>query len=619
MRSVAAKREALEFIGHVLDVRPRPASWDAGLFLGHRVLQRALASIDSTRIEYRGDIAPLRGLSLSIKDMKLTGDAVPEVSLTVEAALGKTSVSLGLSAYVSLSSVEAPAEKGAPSLAVIRILPVSVDPKLTLDGKVHAPDKLWSAAALDLANALIQPKLLEFRVPIARDFDITFPKDADDTMEVKETGGKVNYHVNYPDGGIKGSVWYSGPVLTASGFWMFGFLDSAGALQSFKAPDIWYYDLPQRIAELSARVGTSLQPLERAGPDHLAFHVGSGLFANLSGFLDTLKPEQRVIGVTTVSASGLLHNDEWRDNILGRGGITAKLDPADSGRLDIGFRPPQLAWQNDSMRLDLAFGARFKGDFEVHVDPFIGGGIGVPVHLEGDAGGAVGVNGIVQLLNRNGARALQFVPSVACATIPVDINGGIGFDKGWVSIGGLGLRILYPVGNKQPDKMAILDNRPTFLDLKSLAADASTDDWELKTRYRALVVRAVPAEAIRSADGFLGTATLGLLQVPAGTDDATTQMLKQIVESEEDHISRVVAESLPTPDNPACDGEKHMRLLVLGFEIGPNNELVKFAEALGEALADAGEALKQLHKDATKAAEDALNGIGHEIANVFGW
>jgi hypothetical protein len=599
-----------------------PATWVAGAHISNDVLERMLRLQAGTKATVTG-IQDFDDLQLEVRKFEVTSQAgPPRIALDLLASSVKKALSIGLKAEAMIGYRRTEmAGKPLRPHAVFNMMVTSLRPTLSWAGLSMSLPKFTESLVASGAMATYGEKM-SFKVPLAETIKVSLgePESATDTprkelytrqmtMPVKDTGGSITLNVTMKNADLDYPISFATPLFGPRGVWLLA--DDTG----FKVPDLGTIATPSdaeiaalrdSVRKLMTEMGESFSP-----KGDIDLFLNSRALIAMIGKLSSLPEDQRTIAFRSVAVEGNLYNTEWRDDVLGKGGLLVRPANPTFANATAVISPPQVKWlPTIGVKVDSGVMINATAMLHWHFDPLVGGGVGNDVNLGGSAlvplHGQVGV----ALKEIDGKKVALLLPSATCTNIPISVAA-----SGDIKVSAkLGLLAM-----EEPLAPTILlDPIPRRIDISTLATakpvgeNRKVDVWPM-WKNPVLDVSMLPIEAKATNDGIWISSSVDVQPVKV-TDPTYDQDRKALAQK--------VAENIKAQTRPACPKPDDLRVSIAGIEIGPNGAVVQIVgAAVGIAKSIAKEAEK-MAKTPGKALQEAPGNIGREVkkgfCNVFG-
>ena len=203
------------------------------------------------------------------------------------------------------------------------------------------------------------------------------------------------------------------------------------------------------------------------------------------------------------------------------------------------------------------------------------------------------MSGVPSLISdESGLKLASLDTHLSCDVLKsaVTTDGVMKVDLGWISVPKLGAKFLIPIGSHQMGALSLLDNRPIFVETPSddprLLQDPSAratrikqSPWALLSPVPALKVRVVPEKLQADLSGIRAFVSLKAERLSMDRTPEAVLKAREAVAAEAKVVAQRASELLKAQKAVAdCAPDTEVAVLFGPIEIGPNNEVVKFAK-----------------------------------------
>lgn len=624
---LVAEWQSLDVTRRAIEGRTTPQQWSAGAFIGSTALGQLVQQTVGYRLEYVPKDAWLSGTTVAVKSATVQPAlGYAQVNLVLVARKDNQELELGLTGTLNYLGVDR-VQGGNPDeiIARFRIEPQEIAPAARIGPLQFRVGQFWEKLVPDLAVALAKPELFEISLPL-RDkvkFDLGVSVKGAKERVNKETGATVTYDATLPETSLEQRVSFSAPVFRPEGVWLL-------ARQSQSGQDAVRPTRPPADAELAAAVQTLREEVRQqteaftGDPGTLSVWIAPALVTSLANRLSELSDEARRLTIQTIEREGRLTEEKWRDDLMGDGGAYAELVDGRSGLATVQLGKPTVSWEADGMRLVMPADATMNAKIHFHFDPLIGGGMGTSVQLEGKGAGTVNISTQTSVISdASGLKVAAVDTRMSCDAVKATVttDSVLKIDLGWINVPKVGAKVVLPLGRHQIGAIALLDNRPMFVATPSDDPRVENDaairaerikkyPWAVVPPTGGMKVWVVPESISTDASGIRAVVSLGVEPMIIGHSMDDVRKARQTVEQEAKTLEGRAADLLKQQRPvPGCEGEAEIAILLGPIEIGPRNEIVKWAKnAWNDITKGPGP-----NNDLRKAVEE----FGKTISNVL--
>ena len=607
---------------------PQPADWDAAVFLPYRIPNAVLTQLVGRKAKVINDSFLVPDLTLTLNKAALAGEFGSGKAILRFTALAARipvgGIELEIAGRIRYDQLRRAKNGRGDVLFAITAETVKLVPTL---GEKQIPPPEWLS---NLTPAILNRFLddyFKFAIPLPVDFALALKFGAEEkrvrdpdgkTLAFQPTtgdlsfetgkGGRVNVRVTADAGEIKRSATALTPIFVPSGVWLgVGIAARTGPAT------------PAALSSNGGAIEILLASYQKQGGDLGRLLLRGGFLTGMFDELSAKTVAKRTAKIRVIEHSGDLFQQEWRDNILGKGGINVSLENENgTGYLTIA---PTAAWNStDGLALTCDYNASAQVDLHVHVDPLIGGGIGTSVGCDGKSNGRVIAIGKLKLTANQNASVLSLVPEFAgkqSLNIQVQSDGKFKIGKILdisLDVGRVGVKVELPVPRDLLPSIPLLTTEPHPLNLpRSVPLSAGV----------ALTAPPDESDPVQRADKKEACLIFIPLDSPLhdefGFVVAFDAKVEQLTKAERDARREAVVIALNETARPKLEVGK-ISILLGGLEFGSGNDFVKIALAIikgiSHAVDEAGKAGKNIERTASKAGKDTEREVARASRNT---
>ena len=604
--------------------RPQPADWDAAVFLPYRIPNSGLDQLVGRKAKVVNDSPLVPDLTFTWKKSALAGDygnGKAILHFTALAARFPVGIDLEVAGKLRYDALQ----RGENGRGDVRfaITAETVKPVAVAGAKQTPPPDWLVALTPGVLNTFLDD-YFKFAIPVPVDFVIALkfgekkardpadktlryqPKSGDLSIETGK-GGRINVRITADAGEIKRSATALTPIFVPSGVWL---CVATGAPATPAAPA----DPPP------SNIDVLLAPYQKQGGDLGRLLLRGSFLTGMFNELGAKTEAERRAEVKVIEHSGDLFKQEWRDNVLGKGGIKVSLENNDGkGNLTIS---PTATWNAaDGLSLACGYDAWAQVDFHVHVDPLISGGIGTSVGCEGKSNGSVTAKARLKLTTNPNASVLSLVPEFGekqCLNLTVQSDGKFKVGKILdisLDVGRVGAKVELPVPRDLLPAIPLLTTQPHLLNLPATVP--------LSAGTALITPPPDPKAPIQPGDKKEPCLTFIPLDSPlhdeSGFVVAFDAKVEQLTKSEREARREAVADAVEETTRPKLEVGR-ISILLGGLEFGSGNEFIKIALAIikevDRAVEDAIKAGKNIERTVAKAGKDTEREVARAYRNT---
>ena len=344
-----------------------------------------------------------------------------------------------------------------------------------------------------LRNRLIEQveKSLVMKVPTAKLDKLVLGLSGSEVMKDEEKGFQIKIAYASPKFEMPLVARYSQFLMTDSGFWIF-------ARYGDKAPSI-----PKPVArvpkeQLESEIGRLTYAL-RAAAAGLNFWSGDSAIIVRKPLLEKLivqfnerSSDERTVSFQSTRSRGKLYEKQWRDNLLGDGGLSVELDSRDAAWGTVVLKQVSSTWSEKGLAYSASIDVEANTILYVHFDPLIGGGVGKRATLEGTASPVLA--GILSFAIRTyaGVPVLIAMNHLDCSKFPLTV-----LDDGDLSVG---VTVSQLVGGGKPTLIPALMGLPKIVKADQVFRAIKGVSVTAPKPFAAITY--APAQFLADANGF---------------------------------------------------------------------------------------------------------------------
>lgn len=550
----------------------------------------------------------LEGATVTVQNVDITpGLGAMDAMIELTARKGPLTVGLNLEGAVlvtAIRNVERQLGGGADTRVVpvteiaFRIEPTRVAPTLGVSSLERKKRGLWSDLAPGLASALLSDELFTVTMDLPREVRVDLGVDRTETQTIdEERGATATYRVTLKESQVTARFAYGAPIYTGDAVWVMARDVDAAAPDVVAATppkgDAATLEAAARALEdaLQARLSQNLRELGEADRPRIAVDLDGRVLSRIGDKLAALPPDKQRVNVRLVNWNGRLAEDQWRDNLLGEGGVYVEIGCPDCAEFNAGLSDARFEVRDGRHVLAAEVAVSGWVNIAAHVDPLVSGGAGTSVRIEGGTQGAQTVAAEINatvLRDENGhsVGALTWQPSCRKLEVVATSDGRLKFDFGWMRMPRVGARMDMVVGPSVIEPIVVLEEAPSFVAHpapRALAKDGEGPNWRLVFPNLVSVVTVEPADFALVGGRLRAAADLGVVHHlnDTGSEEARAEALAAI-EKTVDAARDAAADATDALVEKHQEGSRckdvapSVRVLLGDIEVGPNNEVVKF-------------------------------------------
>ena len=427
-------------------------------------------------------------------------------------------------------------------------------------------------------------KSLVMKVPTAKLDQLALGLSGSEVMKDEEKGFQIKIAYASPKFDMPLVARYSQFLMTDSGFWIF-------ARYGDKVPSI-----PKPVArvppeQLESEIGRLTYAL-RAAAAGLNFWSGDSaiivrkpLLEKLTAQFNGRSSDERTVSFQSTRSRGKLYEKQWRDNLLGDGGLSVELDSRDAAWGTVTLKQVSSTWSEKGLAYSASVDIEANTILYVHFDPLIGGGVGKRATLEGTASPVLEGTLSFAIRTYAGVPVLIAMNHLDCSKFPLTV-----LDDGDLSVG---VTVSQLVGGGKPTLIPALMGLPKMVKADRVLRGIKGVTVTAPKPFAAITY--APTQLLADANGFRAEFSASASWSEGDDLDA------------EDRIKEIVAlihKDETFPSAPDCGKPDAIKVHVAG---------VAFDHDLGVGRAIA--ALVNGAKTGTKGVENFLSTAGRNAIN----
>jgi hypothetical protein len=406
------------------------AAADLGIGISNRGMARLLSLLKGLVITPAQPSEGLEDLSVKIEDIQLVSRA------------GRSELEL----QVSVASPTNHLQFDATMTGDLLFLPPELDrdtPEDQLAFRVKVkelhPDLSWYSLRFQniavvrdyLRNRLIDQieKDLVVNVPTAKLDRLVLGLSGSDVLKDEEKGFQIKISYASPKFEMPVVARYSQFLMTDSGFWIFARYGDKTPYSPKPVARVSSDQLESEIGRLTYAIRAAAVGLTFASGDS-AIIVRKSLLEKLTAQFNDRSSDERTVSFQSTRSRGKLFEKQWRDNLLGDGGLSVELDSPDSAWGTVTLKQITSAWSEKGLAYSASIDVEANSIMYVHFDPLIGNGVGKRTTLEGTASPVL--SGMLSFALRTyaGVPVLVIANQFDCSKFPLTV-----MDDGDLAVG----------------------------------------------------------------------------------------------------------------------------------------------------------------------------------------
>jgi hypothetical protein len=560
---------------------PTPKAWNVACFIPQKVLDEAVMKFTGTTLDIPIERVPDLRLTVQVVTVKGDYGAAP-VELTVEAATtGGTAIAeLSLNGRCLFLGLK-PSEKSADKKTLgVGIALEKMTVKNQLGGWSLMPAKWLVELAANEALRHFEDHLkYEWEVPAEFAKQVDYGKVH--RVETDDHKGWINVKVEAPGDKLSARLESAAVIFVPKGIWVGLSIEPALAPAT---PSLAKRPLPDLLAAY-----------ESGAPSATAAWINGEFLASTINKLGALDEAKRSAHARVQAHEGALLSKNWRDEVLGNGGLEIYLHNND-GKAVV-TATPSAKWTDEGLRVEVDLKGSGNVDLHVHLDPVVTGGVGTSVGVKGEVSGKTAAVMKIERLTAGAAEEMKGT-FLSPQVVPESVTGfksGVGFllksdgilnfnflgKTVKVEVPGLGVSGSVALPADVIPSLPLFTNAPIALKVPPLQAKPG----EAVVRLPAAVENqhvVVDASGVSTAEG--GYEVQAITRLDTLTPEVAEQRRK------------MVEAAFPTP--PVGEVKPgRIEVLVGDLRFGENNDIVKAIRIVAKAVKDTIDTLNKAGKD----------------------
>jgi hypothetical protein len=431
------------------------AAADLGIGISNRGMSKLLSLLKGLVISPTQPPKGYEDLSVRIEDIQLVSRA-GRSELELEFSLSSPANSLQFSATMTGDLLFLPPELDTDTpedQLAFRMKVRELHPRLSW---YSLPLQSISTMRDYLRYRLIEQveKSLVIKVPTAKLDKLVLGLSGSEVMKDEEKGFQIKIAYASPKFEMPLVARYSQFLMTDSGFWIF-------ARYGDRTPSV-----PKPVArvpkeQLESEIGRLTYAL-RAAAAGLNFWSGDSAIIARKPLLEKLmvqfnerSSDERTVSFQSTRSRGKLYEKQWRDNLLGDGGLSVELDSRDAAWGSVVLKQVSSTWSEEGLAYSASIDIEANTILYVHFDPLLGGGVGKRATLEGTASPLLTGTLSFAIHTYAGVPVLVAMNHLDCSKFPLTV-----LDDGDLSVG---VTVSQLVGGGKPTLIPALMGLPKMV------------------------------------------------------------------------------------------------------------------------------------------------------------
>lgn len=297
-------------------------------------------------------------------------------------------------------------------------------------------------------------KSLVVKVPTAKLDRLVLGLSGSEVLKDEEHGFQIKFAYGSPKFEIPVVARYSQFLMTDSGFWIFARYGDATPSVPKPVARVPTEQLESEIGRLTYAVRAAAAGLTFTAGDTTLI-VRKPLLEKLTTQFNERSSDERTVLFQSTRSRGKLFEKQWRDHLLGDGGLSVELDSPDAAWGTVTLKQFTSAWSEKGLTYSASIDVEVNSVMYIHFDPLIGGGIGKRATLEGATSPVLAGTLSFAIRTYMGVPVLVVVNQLDCSKFPITV-----MDDGGLSVG---VTLSQQVGGGRPSLIPALMGLPRMV------------------------------------------------------------------------------------------------------------------------------------------------------------
>ena len=423
-------------------------------------------------------------------------------------------------------------------------------------------------------------KSLVVKVPTAKLDKLIVGLSGSEVLKDERKGYQIKIGYATPKFEFPVVARYSQFLMTDSGFWIFARYGDQAPYVPQPVSLVPPQQLESEIGRLTYAIRSAASGLQFSLSDS-AVVIRKPLLEKVTAQLNERSIDERTLSFQSTSSRGKLFEKQWRDHLLGDGGLSVELDGPDAVWGTIVFKQITSSWSEKGLAYSASTEIEASTNLHVHFDPLIGGGIGKRVSLEGMTAPVLSGTLSPSVRTYAGVPVLIIANQLDCTKVPITVK-----DSGDLN---LGVTVSQIVGGGRPSLIPVLMGVPQFVKVRHLLDELSAIKVTAPKRFA--VITYAPTHVQMDADGVRAEFSTAAEWSGVRDRDPDEQM---------EEIATLIKKDQTMPSAPDCGERDAIKVHLAGFEFGQDLGLGKVITSLVDGA-----------RMGTKGIENFLSTAGH--------
>ena len=561
------------------------AAADLGIGISNRGMGKLLSLLKGLVIRPAQPPKGYEDLSVRIEDIQLVSRA-GRSELELEFSLSSPANSLQFSATMTGDLLFLPPELDTDTpedQLAFRMKVRELHPRLSW---YSLPLQSISTMRDYLRYRLIEQveKSLVMKVPTAKLDKLVLGLSGSEVMKDEEKGFQIKIAYASPKFELPVVARYSQFLMTDSGFWVFARYGDKTPYVPKPVARVPTEQLEAEIGRLTYAIRAAAVGLTFASGDS-AVIVRKPLLEKLTAQFNERSSDERTVSFQSIRSRGKLFEKQWRDHLLGEGGLSVELDSRDAAWGTVTLKQVTSAWSETGLAYSASVGIEANTIMYVHFDPLIGGGVGKRTALEGTASPILTGTLSFALHTYAGVPVLVAVNRLDCSKFPITVMG-----DGDLSVG---VTLSQLVGGGKPTLIPALMGLPKMVKADQVLRGIKAVTVTAPKPFAAITY--APTQFLADASGFRAEFSTSASWSEGDDVDAEDRMKE---------IMAMVSKDETMPSVPECGKPDAIRVHVAGVEFEHDLGLGRVITSLVDGA-----------RTGTKGVENFLSTAGRNAIN----
>ena len=391
-------------------------------------------------------------------------------------------------------------------------------------------------------------KSLVVKVPTAKLDKLVLGLSGSDVLKDERKGFHLKIGYSSPKFELPVVARYSQFLMTDSGFWIFArYADKAPYIPQAVAP-VPLEQLESEIGRLTYAIRTAAAGLTFTAGDS-AIIVRKPLLEKLTTQLNERSIDERTLSFQSTGSRGKLFEKQWRDHLLGDGGLFVELDGPDAAWGTVTLKNVTSAWSDKGLAYSASIDVEASTDIHVHFDPLLGGGIGKRVSLEGVTSPVLAGSLSLSVRTYAGVPVLVLEHQLHCTKVPITV-----MDSGDLNVG---VTVSQMLGGGSPSLIPVLMGVPQLVKVRHVLDGITAIKVVAPKRFAAITY--APTHVLMDANGLRVEFSTMAEWSRGGDSDPADQI---------EEIAALVKKDQTIPTAPDCGEPDAIKVHLAGLEFG---------------------------------------------------